>query len=58
MIYCKIFIMICMWDSIPSVHCHYFYSFSHKLHLGQVVAGVFCCPLSAMHAAGPASTFT
>ena len=25
MIYYKIFIMICMWDSIPSVHCHYFY---------------------------------
>ena len=36
--------------------CHY--SFSHMLHLGQVMAGVFCCPLSAMHGAGPASTFT
>ena len=36
--------------------CHY--NFSHMLHLEQVVAGVFCCPLSAIHGAGPASTFT
>ena len=36
--------------------CHY--NFSHLLHLGQVVAGVFCWPLSAMHGAGLASTFT
>ena len=35
-----------------------FHSFSHLLHLGQVVAGVFAWPLSAMHAAGAASTFT
>lgn len=34
------------------------YSFSHFVHLGQTVAGVFCCPFSAMHAAGAASTFT
>ena len=35
-----------------------FHSFSHLLHLGHVVAGVFGWPLSARHGAGPASTFT
>ena len=34
------------------------YSFSHFDQLGQVVAGVFGCPFSAMHGADSATTFT